>query len=174
MLLLEPPFPAWAGTLPTRNFQAGSIEGAERIGPEALHDKFVIGSEGCYACPVRCKRICKFEGKPYKIDPIYGGPEFESIAALGSNCGVTDIKAVVKANELCNRYGLDTISTGNVIAFSMECVERGIISQEQLGGIDRRFGNGIAVVQMVEKIAKTRRNRRYPGSRYKVRQQTLA
>ena len=143
-----------AGTLPTKNFQAGSIEGAEKIGHEILHNEFVIGSEGCYACPVRCKRICKFEEEPYKIDPIYGGPEFESITALGSNCGVTDIKAVVKANELCNRYGLDTISTGNVIAFSMECVERGIIPPEQLEGVNLNFGNGSALVQMVEKIAK--------------------
>ena len=143
-----------AGTLPTRNFRDGAIEGAENLGHQVLHDTAVIGSEGCYACPVRCKRICKLEGEPYDVDPMYGGPEFESIAALGSVCGVTDIKAVVKANELCNRYGLDTISTGNVIAFSMECAEKGILSQEEIGDVQLKFGNGDAVVKMVKKIAK--------------------
>lgn len=140
------------GTLPTRNFQAGTYEGVEGIGHLAMHEKLVIGQEGCYACPVRCKRVCKLD-KPFKIDPIYGGPEYESIAALGSLCGMTDARYMVKANELCNRYGLDTISTGATIAFVMECVQRKVISKEILEGIDLTWGNGDAMLEMIRKIA---------------------
>jgi aldehyde:ferredoxin oxidoreductase len=81
--------------------------------------------EGCFACPIRCKKVIKFE-EPYNCDPAYGGPEYETLAALGSNCGISDLKAIIKGNERCNAYSLDTISAGATIAFAMECFEKGL------------------------------------------------
>ena len=108
--------------------------------------------EGCWACAVRCKKVVQAEA-PYKVDPDYGGPEYETIGSLGSTCGVSDIVAVSRANELCNAYSLDTIGTGLAVAFGMECFEEELISTEDTGGIELRFGNGEAMVAMVEKIA---------------------
>jgi aldehyde:ferredoxin oxidoreductase len=90
---------------------------------------------------------------PYVIDSAYGAPEYESIASLGPCCGVSDYMAMLKAGELCNAYSLDTINTGFCIAFAMECFENGLLTLEDTGGLDLRFGNGDALVQMVERIA---------------------
>jgi len=141
------------GQLPTRNFQTGYFEKAENISGERMRDTVLTKREGCYACSVRCKRVVKADSS-YKVDPAYGGPEYETIGMLGSDCGVDDLVAVCKANELCNKYGLDTISTGASIAFAMEAYEKGIITKEDTGGIDLRFGNADAMVKMVEVIAK--------------------
>ena len=141
------------GQLPTRNFQTGYFEGAENISGQRMRDTVLVRGEACYACSVRCKRVVKVT-EPYEVDPIYGGPEYETIAMLGSDCGVDDLVAVSKANELCNKYGLDTISTGANIAFAMECYENEIISKKDTGEIDLRFGNADAMVKMVEMIAK--------------------
>jgi aldehyde:ferredoxin oxidoreductase len=91
---------------------------------------------------------------PYKVEAQYGGPEYETLGALGSDCGVSDLAAICKANELCQRYSLDTISVGCTIAFAMECYETGIITKEDADGVDLRFGNAEAMVQMVEKIGR--------------------
>jgi len=141
------------GQLPTRNFQTGFFAGAEAISAETMHSTIFQKGEGCYACPVKCKRVVKVE-HPYQVDPLYGGPEYETLASLGSNCGISDIAAVAKGNELCNKYGLDTISTGATIAFAMECYENGIINQKDTGGVELRFGNADAMLEMVELIAK--------------------
>jgi aldehyde:ferredoxin oxidoreductase len=101
---------------------------------------------------VRCKKVVQAQ-EPYQVNPDYGGPEYETIGSLGSTCGVSDIVAVSRANELCNAHSLDTIGAGVTIAFAMECFEEGLLSLEDTGGIDLRFGNGEAMVQMVEKIA---------------------
>ncbi len=141
------------GQLPTRNFQTGFFERAEGISAETMHKEIFQRSEGCYACPVKCKKVVEAK-EPYSIDATYGGPEYETIAALGSNCAIDDIVAVAKANELCNKYGLDTISTGAVIAFAMECYEKGIITKKDTEGMDLRFGNGKAMINLIEMIAK--------------------
>lgn len=137
------------GLLPTRNFREGSFEGAESISGEALRERFLLRGEGCRACPVACKRVVRGPG----IDGRYGGPEYESIGSLGSNCGVADLAAVCKANEVCNRYGLDTISTGVAIAFAMECFEKGLLTKEETEDLELRFGNAEALIAMCEKIA---------------------
>jgi aldehyde:ferredoxin oxidoreductase len=151
----ELPFYEQSGNLPVRNFRDGLFPNVTAINGVAIKEKVRVGMEGCYACPVRCKKVVKFE-EPYKCDPDYGGPEYETIAALGSNCGVDDVKAMCKGNERCNAYSLDTISTGVSISFAMEAYERGLISKEDTGGIDLRFGNGEAMLEMIELIA-TRR-----------------
>lgn len=141
------------GGLPTRNFREGTFEGAEAIGAEKLNESLLVGTDTCFACPIACKRVVKAE-KPWPIDPAYGGPEYETIGALGSTCGVSDLAAVCKGHELCGAYGLDTISTGVAIAFAMECFENGLLNAEQADGLDLRFGNAEAMVAMVERIAR--------------------
>jgi aldehyde:ferredoxin oxidoreductase len=140
------------GELPTRNFTSGAFEGAALIDGEVMHNQFHTESTTCFACAVRCKQVVAAQ-EPYAIDPAYGGPEHEGLAALGSYTGVSDLAAVLKANELCNRYTLDVISCGGVIAWAMECYERGIIGTQETGGLDLRFGDGAVLVRMVELIA---------------------
>jgi aldehyde:ferredoxin oxidoreductase len=140
-----------SGNMPIRNFRDGEFP--EISGLEYIMDKIGIGMEGCWACPVRCKKVVQAQ-EPFEVDPAYGGAEYETIGALGSACGVSDIVAMSKANELCNAHSLDTIGAGVVVAFAMECFEEELISVEDTGGIELRFGSGEALVQMVEKIAR--------------------
>jgi aldehyde:ferredoxin oxidoreductase len=141
-----------SGNLPVRNFRDGLFAGYENLDARTIKRTISIGMEGCYACSIRCKKIVKI-GDPWNADPSYGGPEYEALAALGSNCGIDDLQAVAKANELCNRYSLDAISTGVVIAFTMECYENNILTRKDTDGLDLRFGNAEAMVKVVEKIA---------------------
>ena len=142
-----------SGNLPIRNFRDGDFPNANALSAETIKETVRIGMEGCYACSVRCKKIVKID-EPFTVDPIYGGPEYETLAALGSNCGVDDLKAVCKANELCNRYSIDTISAGVSIAFAMECYENGLLTDEDTGGLKLNFGNAEAMLKMVEMICK--------------------
>jgi aldehyde:ferredoxin oxidoreductase len=144
---------AETGNLPTRNFRDGGFKEVTEIDAIALKKRFRVGMETCYACGVRCKKVVELK-EPYNVEARYGGPEYETLAALGSDCGVSDLAAICKANELCQRYGLDTISTGATIAFAMECYEKGIISERDTGGIELRFGNAEAMVRMVEMIGR--------------------
>jgi aldehyde:ferredoxin oxidoreductase len=139
--------------LPTRNFQEGVFEGAEAISGQTMRDTILTNRGTCYACPVRCKRVVELD-EPYKVDPAYGGPEYETIGSLGSCCGVDNLAAIAKGNELCNANGLDTIGVGTTIAFAMECFERGILTEKDTGGIELKFGNADAMVRMVDMIAK--------------------
>jgi aldehyde:ferredoxin oxidoreductase len=142
------------GALPTRNFQDGQFEGAEKITGTTLRDTIMTGREGCYACPVRCKRVVEVHEPGMDINPIYGGPEYETIGAFGSNCGIDDLKAVSKAHELCNAYSIDTISCGMSISFAMECFEKGLLTKEDTGGLDLSFGNALSMLAMVEMICR--------------------
>jgi aldehyde:ferredoxin oxidoreductase len=92
--------------------------------------------------------------EPYQVDPSYGGPEYETLGALGSACGVDDLNAIAKASELCNAYSLDTISTGMSIAFAMECYENGLLPSTETDGLELKFGNADAMLQLIELIAK--------------------
>ncbi len=141
-----------AGMLPTRNFHQGSFDGVKGIRYEAFSDQVLTGHHTCFACPIACKQEVEVNDR-YQVSKAYGGPEYETIGAFGSLCCVDDIQAVTKANELCNKYTLDTISTGTTIAFAMECFENGLIGLEDTGGIDLRFGNAAAMLEMVELIA---------------------
>lgn len=143
-----------AGGLPTRNFQTGIFEHANAISGETMRDTILVERGNCYSCPIHCKRGVKVDERGFKADPIYGGPEYETLGAFGSLCGVGDLAAVSAANQLCNAYSLDTIGCGATIAFAMECFERGIITTADTDGIDLRFGNATALVQMVEKICR--------------------
>ena len=141
------------GILPTRNFNKGSFERAEGISGEEMKNTITVDTEGCYSCPIRCKRVVKGL-EPYVTDPSYGGPEYETIGAFGSLCEVGNISAVALANQICNAYGLDTISAGCAVAFAMECYENGVISKEETGGLELRFGDADAMVRLTEMIAR--------------------
>ncbi len=142
------------GGLPTRNWESGYFEGAERISGERMYNEILKERDTCYGCVIRCKRVVEITEGPYKVDPRYGGPEYETLATFGSYCGVDNLEAIAYANQLCNMYGMDTISCGATIAWAMECFERGLITLEDTGGIELRFGNAEAVVKMTEMIAK--------------------
>ena len=141
-----------SGNLPTRNFRDGGFPPVEKISAETLYETWGLRMEGCFACPRRCKKVVKID-EPWSVDPIYGGPEYETLGAFGSNCYIDDVRAIAKAHELCNRYGMDTLSCGGSIAFAMECFEKGLIASEDTGGLDLDFGNAAAMVEMVERIA---------------------
>jgi len=141
------------GNLPTRNFQDGAFADIDKISGQTLKATIGVGMDGCFACPVRCKKRVAFQ-EPYPVDPDYGGPEYEAQASLGSNCGINDLKAIALASQLCNAYSLDVISTGCTIAFAMECFEKGLLTAKDTGGIELRFGNAEAMLQMIKLIAK--------------------
>ncbi len=131
---------------------------ARQLNPEGLswpggYESILLGNRSCYLCPVGCRRIVAVKDEAYAFEPNVEGPEYETLGMLGSNCGVTDVKAVAKANDLCNLYGLDTISTGGTLAFAMECFERGLITKEDTGGLELTFGNADAMIKMIEMIA---------------------
>jgi aldehyde:ferredoxin oxidoreductase len=90
---------------------------------------------------------------PYTVDSAYGGPEYETLAGLGSNCGIDNLAAIAKGNELCNAYSLDTISTGAVVAFAMECFENGLLTTKDTDGLELRFGNAEAMLRVIELIS---------------------
>jgi aldehyde:ferredoxin oxidoreductase len=139
------------GGLPTRNWASGVFEGAEELSGEHMAETILQENDTCYACVVRCKRVVEVEGR-YSVDPRYGGPEYESISTLGSYCGVSDLEAVARANQLCNMYGMDTISCGATIAWAMDCFEHGELTAEQTGGLELRFGDAEAMLTLVEQI----------------------
>lgn len=139
------------GVLPTRNFQAGRFEGADAISGETMREKWVAKKAACSCCPIACDHICtavegEFAGAVSSVD-------FESIFALGSCCGVDDFPAIIRAIELCDRYGIDTMSGGVTVAHAMECFEKGLITTEDTGDLELNFGNPKAIVQFVEDMA---------------------
>jgi aldehyde:ferredoxin oxidoreductase len=142
------------GGLPTRNYTSGSFEQAEALSGETMTDTILMHNDTCYACAVRCKRVVETEYQAGKVDPFYGGPEYETLATFGSYCGIGDMHAVSLANQICNQNGLDTISVGATIAFAMECFERGILTPDDTGGIELRFGNAGAMLDILEQIAR--------------------
>lgn len=143
-----------AGGLPTRNWSSGFFEEAEAISGEHMADTILRERDTCFGCLVRCKRVVEVREGPFPVDPRYGGPEYETISTMGSYCGISDLAAIARANQLCNMYGMDTISCGATIAWAMDCFERGLITEADTGGIALRFGNAEALVQMVEQIGK--------------------
>jgi aldehyde:ferredoxin oxidoreductase len=145
---------SFVGGLPTRNWASGTFEGVEAISGEAIDETILKQRDTCFGCVVRCKPVVEIDGGPYRVDPRYGGPEYETLATMGAACGVSDLAAVARANQLCNMDGMDTISCGGTIAWAMDCFERGLLTLEDTGGIDLRFGNAEALVQVVELIGK--------------------
>lgn len=140
------------GIFPTRNFQTGVFEEAEKISGEGL-DEYVIKHTGCYGCPVRCwkLRLAK-DGEAFFRGYLTDGPEYETVWSFGPQCGNEDPNSIIAADYLCDMFGLDTISAGNAIGFAMELYEKGIISKKDTDGTELRFGNRRAMIDMIRKI----------------------
>ncbi len=139
------------GVLPTRNFQNGQFEDAEAISGETMAEKWVVQKAACSKCPIACDHLCLVNDQgPYQNS--LSSVDFESIFALGSCTGVGYFPAVVKAIELCDRLGMDTMSGGVTVAHAMECFEKGYITKEDTGGLDLRFGNHEALTKFVENM----------------------
>jgi aldehyde:ferredoxin oxidoreductase len=140
------------GTLPTRNYSEGQFEQAEAISGEKMAETILKQRDTCYACIIRCKRVVEITEGKFTADRRYGGAEYETLGTFGSYCGVGDIAAVSHAHQICDMYGVDSISCGATIAFAMECYEKGIIGAEETGGIDLRFGNADAMIEVLKQI----------------------
>ncbi|MFQ5433713.1 MAG: aldehyde ferredoxin oxidoreductase family protein [Anaerolineae bacterium] len=138
------------GILPTNNFQTGKFDGADRINGPSLNEKYLIRAKPCYRCPISCGRVTRVDDEGYEGEGE--GPEYETIAALGSACGSDNLGALTKANYLCNELGMDTISAGMTISCAMEMFEKGIIPESDIGQ-PLRFGDADAVIEFVEKMA---------------------
>lgn len=143
-----------AGGFPTRNWESGVFDGWASLDGQKLADTILIERDTCYGCIVRCKRVVEKKDGPYVLDPYYGGPEYETIGTFGSYCCIDDLIAVSYASQLCNQYGVDTISCGATIAWAMDCFDRGIITLKDTGGITLSFGNADAMVKVTELICK--------------------
>lgn len=141
------------GGLPAYNYNEGTIKEFMNLSGETISDTILVKQDTCFACSVRCKRVVETEYQGQNVDPVYGGPEYESLSTLGTYCGIIDLQAVSLANQICNAYGMDTITCGATIPFAMECFENGLITKEDTDGIDLRFGNTEALLEMVRKIA---------------------
>lgn len=137
-----------SGILPTNNFQESYFAQADQISGEAMAEKYLVKKDPCYRCPIACGRYCRVD------DEEGGGPEYETVWAFGSDCGVSDLKAVIKANNVCNEMGLDPISVGATIAAGMELFQRGYIKADELGDTPLEFGNGDAMVEWTRKIGR--------------------
>ena len=137
------------GFLPTRNFQQGQFEGADKVSGETIADTILIRNKGCFACTIACARVTEVKEGKYKGSGE--GPEYESDWALGIATGVGDLGAVTKANYLCNELGMDTIEAGVAVATAMELFERGYIPQSDIGR-PLRFGDGDALVWLIEEM----------------------
>ena len=140
------------GDVPIKNWKQGFWEeGCHKVSGKVISEAMLTGRYACKRCPIGCGRLIEIKEGPYR--GLKGkGPEYETLAAFGPLCLNDDLATVAKANDLCNRYGLDTISTGAVIAFAIECYEEGLITKEDTEGVELTWGNAEAIIKMVEKI----------------------
>ncbi|OIQ11082.1 aldehyde ferredoxin oxidoreductase family protein [Neomoorella thermoacetica] len=137
------------GCYPSYNFRTGVFDGIDTINAEYMEKHYKVKNLACYRCPVACAQLCEVKEGPFK--GFKSDPEYETIGAFGGQCGVSDFGAIVAANSLCDEYGIDTMSTGTIIAYAMECYERGLFTEKELG-MKLPFGNGEAMVTMVKRM----------------------
>jgi aldehyde:ferredoxin oxidoreductase len=165
------------GGMPVLNYRLGSSDTVAKVDAIAVRDEVRVKMSSCYSCSVRCKKVVHIEQQEeaareaeqnvykgrarvavdphgrYRVDPRYGGPEYESLASLGVNLGLDDLIAVCKSNEMCNYLGMDTISLGATLAWAMECFEKGLLTLDDTDGVPLRFHDADGVVKLVEMIA---------------------
>lgn len=138
------------GSYPTNNFQSGVFENPETIYAEYMVENYKVKNSGCYGCVLACGQVC--EVKEGKFKGAVSDPEFETVGSFGAQCGVRDMSAIIAANMYADQLGLDAMQVGTTVAFAMELYERGLIGKEETGGLELRFGNGEAMVEMIKKI----------------------
>ncbi|MHA1775673.1 MAG: aldehyde ferredoxin oxidoreductase [Promethearchaeia archaeon] len=141
------------GSLPVNNWQFSYSEKAEQISGETLTEKYLRKRHPCWGCSIACGRATKVDEGPFKIAETEG-PEYESIWAFGSSCGVYDMPAVIMANHYCDEYGIDTISAGSTVAAAMELAEKGYIPPSDYEGLDLKFGSSQGLVDAIKLMGK--------------------
>ena len=139
------------GGLPTRHFQRGRFEAAAAVSGEAIEELYKVKSKACFACTIPCSRFLRVE------DPRFPGlrlegPEFEPLAGFTARVGNDDLALGLKCVDLANRHGLDAITLSEVIAWSMECTQRGLLSRQEADGLDLHWGNGDAILSLIHKV----------------------
>ncbi len=144
-------FQANSGNLATMNYSRGYHEKHENLDGQNFEKDMGAGKSTCFGCIVGCRRRVKLDS-PYSVSERLGGPEFETLGMLGSNLDICDAPAVAKANELCNNYGLDTITTGSVAGYIFESMEKGLITPDETGGMNFRFGDPESLFSLIEII----------------------
>jgi len=142
------------GGLPVDNFRRSQLADPAPVSGDAYNEVLLKKRKGCYGCPIHCKRGIGLDDPKYGVDSSYGGPEYETMAALGTNLNILDLKAIAKGNEICNRNCMDTISAGMTIAFACECFEKQIIGSADTGGLELRFGDADLMLQLLEMTAR--------------------
>jgi aldehyde:ferredoxin oxidoreductase len=140
------------GGYPTKNWQTGVCPHIERINGPAVNEAVLIDTKHCFACPISCGRVSKVNVGPYAITGE--GPEYESAGAFGGLCAIESIEAITFLHNLCDNYGIDTISAGSSIAFAMECFEKGFLTKSDTDGMELNFGDADATIACIHKIAK--------------------
>jgi aldehyde:ferredoxin oxidoreductase len=145
LFLMEPK--NLSGDQPAKNHQLAQVPFIDEVGATAM-DRYLVEHKGCYACPIRCSRKSRVSKGPYAVE--IGGPEYETTNALGPMCWIDDPEAIIYANHLCNLYGLDTISTGVVVAFAMELHEKGLLDDPELS---LEWGDADTLIELIERIA---------------------
>ena len=143
------------GELPTRNHREGVFEGWEHISAETLRERYYLTTRACSTCRLACKKAYQVRDGPHK-GLITEGPEYEGLMAMGSNVAIDDVPTILKAQQLCNQYGLDVISTGCTAAFLMELREKGLLGPEDLQGLDLRWGARDALINFIHDVAHRR------------------
>lgn len=144
------------GAMPTRNFQTTweVPEKVEGVYAQTLHERYYIRNYACYRCSVACGQVAQV--KEGEFAGATARPEYETIGILGPSCGIYDMAAVIAANEMCDNLGMDTITSGNLVAMVMELFERGLVTAQDNDGLEVRFGDGKALLQMLRMIAERR------------------
>jgi aldehyde:ferredoxin oxidoreductase len=140
------------GDTPVKNWTLGEFEGTEELSAPGGYERIRKNQRTCYSCTIHCRPVVTVPSGLYMTEDKVEGVEYETLGALGSNLLIGNVEQVAKLNDLCNLYGLDTISSGGVLAWAMESYERGLISKRDLDGVELRFGNGDAAIKILDMI----------------------
>jgi len=141
------------GDIPIKNWQQTEWDDIDAIGPTMIEEKIFAGHKTCFGCGVACKKSAEVKEGPFQMEKG-PGPEYETIATFGTMCLNSNIESIAKANEICNRYGMDTITCGSTIAFAIDCFENGLLTEKDTDGLQLTWGNSEAIVKLTEKIGK--------------------
>jgi len=141
-----------AGVMPTYNFREGVFEHAKRVNGYEMLSKYKIGDTSCFACPMACGNVCLVKDGKYR-GTVVEGPEYETACMFGPNIGVQNFAAILKANQVCDELGIDTITAGNLIGVLMEAQETGLLSEKELDGLNLKWGSEEAALEIIQRIA---------------------
>ncbi len=141
-----------AGVMPTFNFREGTFEHAKKINGYEMLSKYKIGDTSCFACPMACGNVCLVKEGKYR-GTVVEGPEYETACMFGPNVGVQNFAAILKANQLCDELGIDTITAGSLIAVLMEAQETGLLSEKDLDGLQFKWGAEDVIIETIQRIA---------------------